>query len=175
MPLILTSNLKIAALLIGIFLMSASLACSESRRSPESITIEEATAILENAHRHAVDSNLTELCDLGGSTLSCEFTWRNRGEWDAVAHEPPTIAGTRLMPDVKRENGNTSLGGLVLIVEGTDGIGNEYSTDYLIFDDGEKGLVALNPIYWTGTSVGHSASDGSSTAQPNSTSASESN
>jgi len=162
--------IPVGAILAFVFIAIALFVNDEPRRSPESITFDEAQSILDNAYQATMQQNLVELCSLGGSKNSCQNEWRNHGEWVAVGDEAPSITGTRLLLDQKSDSGSTSLGGLVLIVEGTDGFGQSYATDFLIFDDGENGLVALNPVYWTGTGVGHANPEGGTTiAKPVST------
>ncbi len=150
----------VALIFIGI-------ACSsDSTRDPASITLNEATTIVDQAFDSSQRESLVSLCVLGGSELSCQSMWRNLGEWNAVPERYPEIIGTRVLEDQKLDSGNVSRGGFVLELSGMDGLGREYRTDFLIFDEGEGNLVALNPVYWSGVSVGHAPSDGQAVAFP---------
>ncbi|MEX0761348.1 MAG: hypothetical protein WD208_08515 [Dehalococcoidia bacterium] len=153
----------IASLVLALLVVGA--ACASPLREAESITLEEASAILESAHDSSVQQDLEALCDLGGSVLNCERAWRDLGEWAAVSPgASPTVASSRVLPDQDLGNGSVSRGGRLLVVEGTDGLGREFSTDFLVFDSSGGKLVALNPVYWSGVSVSHPPSDGPTTA-----------
>lgn len=154
------NGLALTFLLLGI-------ACGSSAvRDPETITVEEATTILNQAHEASIQHDLDSLCGLGGSVLSCETAWQNSGEWDAVSDEQPAVVGSSVLPERDLGNGNRDRGGRLIIVEGTDGFGRPYTTDFLVFDAGEGRLVALNPVYWTGVKVDPLPSNDSGVAEP---------
>ena len=125
----------------------------EETRPPESITVEEATVLFEEAYEASLELDIESLCDLGGSQLSCQGAWRTNGEWAAVPDEQPTVVYTRTLPDQKRDNGSVYRGGRLLKVSGVDGLGRSFVTDFLVFDEGGGRLVALNPVYWTGVKI----------------------
>jgi hypothetical protein len=139
---------------LGLLMVTGAIACASPTRAPESITEEEASAVLEAAHVSSLEQDLESLCGLGGSVLSCQSAWQNMGEWAAVPAAPPIVTSTRILPDLELSNGSTSRGGRVLVVDGIDGLGREFSTDFLLFDGGGGNLVALNPVYWSGMNVG---------------------
>lgn len=88
----------------------------------------------------------------------------------AVAAEPPEIARTSGFHETQLENGGTSPAGIVLVVQGIDGLGRPYSTDFTVVDSGGDKRVALNPIYWRGAGVGPIPYDGVGVAAPTETS-----
>ena len=162
--------LKINLCLMFAALMVAAISCSSASetRAPESITIEQATTLLDRAYEASTEHDIESLCKLGGSILSCENAWLNTGEWPAAPDARPAVVSSRILPDQQQDNGNVSRGGRLLEVEGVDGLGRAFSTDFLVFDEGGGKLVALNPVYWTGVSVGHPSKDGSAVAFPSS-------
>lgn len=129
-------------------------------RDPNSITVQEATALLEQAHQASAQRDLESFCEIGGSQLSCQAAWRNSGEWDSAPVVKPTVISTSILPERERDNGNVSRGGRLLKVHGTDNCGDSFVTDFLVFDEGGGKLVALNPVFWTGVHIVVSNADG---------------
>lgn len=120
--------------------------------------------MLQGAIDATAQNDIEALCELGGSELSCQNAWQNTGEWPAAPGVQPVVVNSRILPEQQQDNGNVSRGGLILEVQGVDGLGRAFNTDFLVFDEGGGMLVALNPVYWTGTSVGHRSPDGTSAA-----------
>ena len=86
------------------------------------------------------------MCDLSPSEAStCEDTARNAS--GVVPDTPPEVVCAIEMPDhgpLRR--------GIVLVVEGVDGINDPYRTEFIVFDDGDD-IGVLDAVYWSGLSV----------------------
>ena len=148
--------MKAKLLPLGVFLLllactSVVMACG-SRRAPETITVDEANELLARAEALAKAQDLDALCGMGGSVLLCERFWRNSLEWAGVPEEPPEITESYILPN-RPLPGGQSTGGRVLVLEGVDGQGRPYQTDFLVFDAGSYGLVPYNPVYWSGMNI----------------------
>lgn len=58
----------------------------------------------------------------------------------------------------------TSVTGRVLVLEGINGKGEPYRTEFFVFRDGDSGKpAALYPIYWSGIGIAQPNDDGTVT------------
>ena len=121
--------------------------CSDERQT---VTLEEARVVLEEAVRLGLEGDDEALCAMGGSVKMCERHLESaRGRRPT---EAPREVGHREIPTA-----GDNTGGVVLEIEGVDGSGKPYRSDFLVFHSGKE-PVPLVPVWWAGVSVG---SDGS--------------
>ena len=113
---------------------------------PDTITVEDAQALLHEAVDYAQAGDVEALCGMGGSVSICERALEDAGGLDAVPQSAPTVVDSHIFPAVEN-----STGGRVLVLEGQDGLGRPYRTDFLVFyiGDGEE-LAVFMPVYWSG-------------------------
>jgi hypothetical protein len=132
------------------------------------VSAQEAMSVLNQAVTYAQARDLDKLCDLSGSKLMCQHQWEWAGGAQVVPSGPPQIVDTYLLPTVHLKNGTWAPGGRVLVVEGADGLGRSYRTDFFIFRSGgdwglDRKLAAINVIYWSGARTGQVNEDGTVT------------
>lgn len=145
-----------------------------SNGNNEEVSVEEATSLLNQAVACAQARDFDKLCDLGGSKGICRSQLELAGGEQAVPAEPPEIVDTYLLPTVHLKWGGEIVGGRVLVVEGVDGLGKPYRTEFFVFWTGgdwglKKELAVTNVVYWSGFGiVQHHNEDGSiTTGHPN--------
>jgi hypothetical protein len=129
---------RVAILAIGVA------ACS-AQPSANPPTLAEAQAFLVEIVALAQRGDFEVLCDMSGDG-NCERKLDEAGR-DRVPPDGPTIKSVRIVPTTKSGD-QTSLGGLVLVMCGIDGLGSPYASEMLVFRDGSATLRAINPIYW---------------------------
>ncbi|MEO0248156.1 MAG: hypothetical protein ABIN58_01180 [candidate division WOR-3 bacterium] len=132
------------------------------------IGINEARAILDQAVSYAQARNLGGLCQLGGSANMCQHQFTSAGGWVTVPSEHPEIADIYYLPTKHFKNGFQATGGRVLVLEGINGVGETYRTDFLVFetDDpgaGSEGLAVINVVYWSGFGIAQPNDNGTVT------------
>ena len=86
------------------------------------------------------------------SRETCEHLLRAAGGMAAVPNEAPTVVLSYVVPDTKLDGGSTAHGGRVLILKGTNGLGQPYRMEYVVFDKGNNHLVSLVAPYWFNSS-----------------------
>jgi hypothetical protein len=136
----------------------------------EEVSVEEATSLLYQAVAYAQVRDLDKLCDLASSELMCQHQWEWMGGGQAVPEEPPEIVDTYLLPTVYLKSGGRAPGGRVLVLEGVDGLGKSYQTEFFVFwttDDWglKKELAVINGVYWSGSGIAQCDEDGSVTTR----------
>ncbi len=136
--------------------------------SLQEVTIDEAKAILNQAVAYAQARNLGGLCQLGGSVNMCQHQFTGAGGWGTVPSEPPEIVDTYYLPTKHFDNGFQATGGRVLVLEGINGKGEPYRTEFMVFktDDpsaGSGGLAVINVVYWSGFGIAQPNDDGTVT------------
>ncbi len=132
-----------------------------SRSVVHEVSVKEAEDVLNQAVACVAARDLDGLCELSGSALMCESEWRSAGEWNTAPVDPPAVVDTYLLPTEHYGNGSMSTGGRVLVLEGSDALGKPYRSEFLVFDSGqEKGVVALDVVYWAGISIGKTDDQG---------------
>ena len=133
------------------------------------VSVEEAMSVLNQAVAYAQAQDLDKLCDLSGSKLMCQHQWEWAGGGQAVPDDPPEIVDTYLLPTVHLKSGGRAVGGRVLVLEGVDGQGKPYRTEFFVFrsrDSGLEGLAATNGIYWSGYGIAQCDENGSFELRP---------
>jgi hypothetical protein len=96
--------------------------------------------------------DFTRLCALGGG--NCQQILDGAGP---VPDAPPTVIGSRVVEPTHLPDGNWDVGGRVLAVCGIDGRGQPYRSEVIVFQDGPT-LRIIEPVYWSGYSIGDAAS-----------------
>lgn len=145
---------------------SAAIAVFAGNGNDAEVSVEEATSLLNQAVSYARDRDLDKLYELAGSKGICRSQWELAGGGQAVPAEPPEIVDTYLLPSVHLKNGGKAVGGRVLVLEGVDGLGKPYRTEFFVFrsrDSGLNGLAVTNVIYWSGYGIAQPDEDGSVT------------
>jgi len=155
---------------VGIICLAAAIATFVSNGNNEEVSVEEATSLLYHAVAYAQARDLDKLCDLCSSNGICRHQWEYAGGGQAVPAEPPEIVDTYLLPTVHLKNGGWAPGGRVLVVEGVDGLGKPYRTEFFSFwtggDWGVKELAVVNGVYWSGAGIAQCDEDGSCITAP---------
>lgn len=109
-------------------------------------TPEEASAVLDQLVAFAQAGDLEGLCSIGDG--NCEATLDDVGPGSAP-HDRPIVLGQRVVaPDAA----TGSVGGRVIAVCGTDGVGRAYRSEILVFRAGAN-LRAINPVFWSGITI----------------------
>jgi hypothetical protein len=132
----------------SLLLAIAVAACSAQQRTPP--TVDEAQAFLAEMTALARAGDFEGLCEVAGDG-NCERKLDDAGR-DRVPSEAPTVVGARLVPS-STSGDQTSLGGLVLVMCGVDGLGSPYESEMLVFRDPSMTLRAINPVYWHNITV----------------------
>ena len=96
------------------------------------------------------------LCAVGDGNCGRELDTAGR---DAVPPDAPTVAATRALATTT-ESGQQNIGGMVLVLCGTNGRGEPYRSEMLVFRDGGT-LRGINTVYWDNFAI---AANGESTA-----------
>lgn len=112
-------------------------------------TVGQASAYLDEIVALARAGDFEALCDLAGDG-NCERKLDDAGR-DRVPVDPPTISGARLIPDTTSGD-LRSLGGIVLVLCGSDAHGEPYESEMLVFRERDR-LRAINPVYWAGIGI----------------------
>jgi hypothetical protein len=137
----------------------------------EEVSFEDATSLLNQAVAYAQERDFDKLYEIAGSKGICRSQWQLAGGEQAVPDGPPEIVDTYLLSTVHLKNGNDAVGGRVLVVEGVDGLGRPYRTEFFVFrsrDSGLDGLAVTNVIYWSNYGIAQPNEDGTmTTGHPN--------
>jgi hypothetical protein len=158
--------LWITIAVVIIICSSVAIAVFASNENNEEVSVEEAASLLNQAVAYAQARDLDKLCDLSGSKLMCQHQWEDAGGGQAVPAEPPQIVDTYLLPTVHLKNGGWAPGGRVFVLEGVDGLGKPYRTEFFVFrsrDSGLNGLAVINGVYWSGAGIAQCDENGSVT------------
>ena len=156
--------LRIIIPIVIIICMSVSIVVFASNENDEEVSVEEGTDLLNQAVAYAQARDLDRLCDVSGSKGICRHQWELAGGEQAVPAEPPEVVDTYLLPTVHLKWGGRVVGGRVLVVEGVDGMGKPYRTEFFVFrsrDSGLEGLAVTNVVYWSGFGIAQCDEDGS--------------
>jgi hypothetical protein len=98
----------------------------------------------------ARDGEFEQLCQLGGG--NCEDILASAGAGNVPA-DPPTIARIYVVPSIIHADGSWSQGGQLVEMCGTDAEGAAYQSQMLVFRDPHEGIIAIEPIYWSGLHI----------------------
>ena len=140
---------KVTRLRLSLILVLAVAACNVAVPPAGTIpSVEEAMRHLDEIVRLARTGDFDGMCGLGD--LNCQDSLDAAGR-AAVPPGPPRVVATRTVPTTAAE-GQTSFGGVVLVLCGIDGHGEHYDSEMLVFHDG-NGLRAINPVYWAGSRI----------------------
>jgi hypothetical protein len=150
---------------VGIICLAVAIPSFLSNENDEEVSVEEAISLLYQAVAYAQVRDLDKLCDLCSSNGICQHQWEGVGGGQAVPEEPPEIVDTYLLPTVHLKRGGRAPGGRVLVLEGVDGLGKPYRTEFFVFwtTDGwglKKELAVINGVYWSGYGIGQCDEDG---------------
>ncbi len=91
------------------------------------------------------------LCTVAGDG-NCERKLDEVGR-DRAPAEPPVVRSSEVVSTTSSSD-QASLGGLVLVMCGTDALGSRYESEMLVFRDRDMTLRAINPVYWGGYGIG---------------------
>ena len=127
-----------AKLLVVIFLAIALVGCGTSANEVAAVTLPEAEAVLSNAVALAQAHDLTGLGVLADDQSITLRTWQSTDEWTTLPADPPTIVDSYVQK---------AGGGRVLVLEGTDGLGNPYHSELMVFRSDSR-LIVANVLYW---------------------------
>jgi len=132
-----------AVLLIAVLTALLVASCSVFSSAPPGTRIPtdaEAEALLSHAVELVGSGQLDKLCEFG--TSNClRILDENR---DSAARGAPTILGSSVL-----QPKGMSVGGRILEVCGTDGLGDPYRTAMLFFFDENEQLRITEPVYWS--------------------------
>ncbi len=134
---------------VGLIAAVTLISCAAtSHRDPMTISLDEALAVLRRAESFAQTDDFEVLCSMNGNVSMCQHHLRTAGGPDSVPIEPPRIVDSYIIP-----NEGSSLGGRVIVLKGIDRQGKPYTTEFLVFDQGDNHLVPLIPVYWSGIGI----------------------
>ncbi|MFP3974867.1 MAG: hypothetical protein ACLFVK_01425 [Dehalococcoidia bacterium] len=156
-------------LAIGLLLVGGmGIATGCARYDSTNVSVQEAKAVLDKAVTYASSGKVEKLCNMGGSVSICEHHLRDAGGDESIPSEPPEIVDTYLVRE-KHSDNRTQLGGRVLVLEGVDGRGATYHTEFLVTRvPDSRELIALYPVYWSGIGVGQTDEEAQGIATPES-------
>ena len=135
-------------LLASIAILAAS--CSSSYEPTPPPTIGETQAFVAQMVRLAQAGEFEQLCKMGGG--NCERILATAGA-ENVPVDPPTVARIYVVPSVVHADGSWSQGGQMVEMCGNERSGTPYQTQMIVFRDRQQGVIAIEPIYWSGISV----------------------
>jgi hypothetical protein len=114
-------------------------------------TEQEAIAFLDELVALAQAGDLGGMCAVAGGG-NCDEAADASGGPAAIPKNPPTLAGTRLIPSTTTGNNSGTVGGRLLVLCGTDGLRRPYRTEMLVSRfRGET--YAINAVYWSGAKL----------------------
>jgi hypothetical protein len=109
--------------------------------------------ILNTIIMFASTKNVEKLCSFGASTTMTTRQLEDVGGWESLPSTPPTITNTYVINSIETKS-SIVLGGRVLILDGIDGLGNNYQTEFLVaYDSATKRIIVPYPIYWSGIKI----------------------
>ena len=118
---------------------------------------EEAIVFMEELVALAQAADLEGMCTHAGGG-NCNTLVDEAGGAAGVPQDPPTLAGTRLIPS-RGSADALQVGGILLVLCGTDGRQQPYRTEMLVSRfRGE--MYAINAVYWSGFNLAVSSDTG---------------
>lgn len=124
---------------------------------PPPPTEQAALAYLDEVVRLVESGRVESICSLASGTCPLELRAMDAA---AVPALPPRVIGTRVLAPKRNSDGTWAIGGRVISVCGVDGRGKPYSSEMLVFSDGNQ-LISTNTLYWTGSHVATGDTTGS--------------
>ncbi len=138
--------------LLGFLTMACLLgSCATTYQPADPPSLAETQAFVQRMVRLAQAGEFEQLCEMGGG--NCERILETAGASN-VPLAPPTVARIYVVPSVKHSDDSWSQGGQMVEMCGTGRNGDTYQTHMLVFRDPQQGVIAIEPIYWSGLSVG---------------------
>lgn len=136
---------RLVAVAVAGAVVGATPACAAlDRRGPVSESA--ARGVLVQAVGMVQEGRLDELCTIAAQdATTCEDSLAEIGE--LVPQDPPVVVCAYPLPST-----GPMRGGTILVVEGQDGLGEPYRSEFPVYDDG-RSVVALDPVYWGGLQV----------------------
>ncbi len=128
--------------------------CSTPAPAPGAPSAEAARSFLDRVFAVATTGSVESLCDLGSGT--CAHDLRSAGVGTRPS-APPRVMGSWVVPSAPANGGAATAAGRAFALCGTDGLGRGYYSEVLIFDDGGRGLRAVNAVFWLGTRLATTA------------------
>ncbi|MCU0491840.1 MAG: hypothetical protein MUD01_09650 [Chloroflexaceae bacterium] len=132
-------------------------------RDPNTITRTEAEQLLQLAEQYAQKEDLKGFCSLGGASFSsnlpmCERQLTSFGGWAGVPTSSPRIVDGFVVLNYALPGGGTGGGGYVLVLEGTDGLGQSFRHELFVIALQEAGPLGTGiglafPYYWVNSEV----------------------
>jgi hypothetical protein len=116
---------------------------------PAAPTPEAAQVYLDQVVALVEGGNVASVCSMGGGTCQHSLEAADPG---AIPNTPPRVVGTRVLAPNQHADGSWDVGGRVIQVCGTDGKGDPYFSELLVFYDAGR-LISTNPLFWTRTLV----------------------
>jgi hypothetical protein len=138
-------------------------ACSVAMPSRDPLPpppVEDARAVLDEIIDAGIARDWEGLCANASGT--CE------GELDGAEDRAPTTAPRVAAVEVQQQQGDagaSTSGGVLFVLCGTDGLGDPYESEVLVFDDGTR-LLAGAAVFWLGTRVGFAPPTGGVVTEP---------
>lgn len=124
--------------------------CSPGYQPTAAPTVAETRAFIAEMIRLAQAGEFEKLCEMGGG--NCERILETSGA-ENVPDDPPVVARIYEVPSVRHADGSWSQGGQMVEMCGTDGSGADYQSQMLVFRDPHEGIIAIEPIYWSGLGI----------------------
>lgn len=124
--------------------------CSPEYQPTAAPTVAETRAFIAEMVRLAQAGEFDQLCEMGGG--NCERILETAGAANVPA-DPPMVARIYEVPSVRHADGSWSQGGQMVEMCGTDGSGADYKSQMLVFRDPHEGIIAIEPIYWSGLGI----------------------
>lgn len=109
-------------------------------------SLEDAMGVLKEAEARAKAGDVTGLCRLGLSEEMFAGSLDGRDGLAAVPDQLPKVVRQCVVPSSKDRRG-----GRLLVLEGRDGAGKRFTTEFFVWRAGLKGPIAIDPVYWTGS------------------------
>lgn len=132
-------------------------ACSGAPAPPPPAPSEEsAFAYLDAVVDMVASGDAGSICSVGVST--CDQLLR-QADPRTVPSTPPEIVGTRVLAPTRVSDNGWSSGGLLLRLCGTDGLGEPYYSEMLVFEDQGR-LLSVNTPYWLGFTISETSTTG---------------
>jgi hypothetical protein len=116
-----------------------------------------ALAYLDEVVRLVQSGGVESICSLGSGTCPHELRAMDAAAVPVLA---PRVIGTRVLAPERNADGTWAIGGRVISICGVDGRGKPYSSEMLVFSDGNR-LISTNTLFWTGSYVATGDSTGS--------------
>lgn len=118
----------------------------------DTVTEVQARDLLTQAVGLAASGQVDRLCTLSPAEAStCEDSL------DTAGIVMPST-GPRVVCTVPAPTDGPLRGGMVLVVEGQDAVGDPYTTEFIVYDDGDR-VGVLDAVFWSGLSVQSYATD----------------